>query len=206
MCLETSAPLPDISVMKFLLATSVLVVLVPCIAIAEVPMPFRSNAELFGAERIVLCSDFEQINSSSVTQFLASLDQRFTEVEVLDGPESVEKAISFNALVVISGQETTRPTLECASKTVPYGADVLQEVRSSVEKLEQGFEHPNPTINDALGDTQWIGSNFYHTTENWVTIVIAIREPSVYQLNHTMISLFDLPNTVCEQNLACLSR
>ncbi|MFK7838390.1 MAG: hypothetical protein AB8B60_19445 [Sulfitobacter sp.] len=198
--------LPDVIRLIFRCITLCWIGLVPSFALAEIPMPIRSNSAFLEAESIVLCSDFEEINASRVTQFLENLDRGFAIPEILDGPETPVKVSTFNVLVVISGKETTRYTLDCASDVAPYDIDAQQEVMIAVQRLKQGFEHPNPTINAALGDTQWASSNFYHEAENWVTIVISMLEPSAYNLNYTMIRLFDLPDVICEQNSACIDR
>ncbi|MEP2784749.1 MAG: hypothetical protein ABJO67_11340 [Pseudoruegeria sp.] len=167
-------------------------------------MPIRSNSAFLEAESIVLCSDFEEINASRVTQLLENLDRGYAIPEILNGPETLVKASTFNVLVVISDVETTRSTLDCASDVAPYDIDTQQEVMIAVQRLKQDFEHPNPTINAALGDTQWASSYFYHEAENWVTNVISMLEPSAYNLNNTMIRLFDLPDVICEQNADCI--
>lgn len=100
-------------------------------------------------------------------------------------------------------QDTTQ---KCALDTVPYGDGIADEINITIPKLLDGFEHPNPTINAALGDPQWVSSYHYHETENWITVVIAMRSSSVDQLDFTMMKLFDLPEGTCEKNLACLSR
>lgn len=182
--------------------------LTPFSAIAEIPMPLRSNGILLSAESIVLCSEFEEINASRVSQFLSELDQKVTSVEVLDGPSPRTKTSRFSALVVITGTETQESTEHCANGTVPNSIEITAEIEATVKNLVEGYEYPDPTINALLGDamTMWTSSNHYHEEENWVTVIVAMRDPSAYDLNYTMTEIFDLPEAACEQNTACLAR
>jgi len=198
--------LEDACLMRPSFIASFLVCIMPDSAPAEIPMPVRSNAALFDAENIVLCSDFEELSASRVSLFLSELGEEVATPNVLDGPASLAKAFGFNVLVVMSGTETQDATQECALNTVPYGGGIVNEVNSTVKGFRDGFVHPNPTINAALGDTLWSSSNYYHEAENWITVVIVVRTSSVGQLDFTMIRLFDLPEAACDQNLACLSR
>lgn len=186
--------------MKFLLFTFFGIYFTPCFALADIPTPFRSNSALLDAQSIVLCSDFGEINASRVSQFLSELDQTVATEKVIDGPKRLSKASSFNALVVVTGKEPQSTTERCASDTVPYGDRVSKEIMAAVRHLVDGFKHPNPTMNAALGETIWASTNSYHPTENWVTIVIVMREPSI---NQAMISMFGQPDTICDQNSAC---
>jgi hypothetical protein len=192
--------------MDFRLITLISIIFFPCIAMAEIPRPYQSNSELLGAERLVLCSDFEEINASRVAQFLTILDQHVAGPEILDGPKSLVKADGFNALVVISAQEPTKATLDCAIETVPYGIEVSQEILIAVERLQQSFEDRYPNLAGIYNEPHRVSANFYHREENWLTIVSVLRTSSTYQLNETLIGLFDLPGTACDQNLACLSQ
>ncbi|ATG44242.1 hypothetical protein PhaeoP18_02299 [Phaeobacter piscinae] len=169
-------------------------------------MPVRSNAAFLDAENVVLCSDFEELSASRVSLFLRELGKEVVAARILDGPMSLGKTRDFNVLAVISGIEIKSATQECAIGTVPYGNGVVSEIQTTANKLLDGFEHPNPVINAALGDTLWVSSNYYHRSLNWITVVIAIRAPSAHQLDFTMMRLFDLPETTCSQNLACLAR
>lgn len=192
--------------MKFNFIACFLTAIMPFSAAAEIPMPIRSNDALLNAENVILCSDFEELSASRVSLFLRELAKDVATAKVLDGPATLVKSLNFNVLAVISGTDVQDTTQECALATVPYGRHVIDEIDITVQKLLDGFEHPNPTINDALGDTHWMSSNFYHETENWITVVIAMRTSSADQLDFTMIRLFDQPEATCEQNLACLSR
>ena len=192
--------------MRFCLIASLWLCIVPCAAPAEIPMPVRSNAALLGAEKIVLCSDFEQINAARLSFFLSELELEVATTIVLDGPAALSKSEKFNVLAVISGAETQESTHECALDTAPYGEGVTGEINTAVERLLSGFEHPNPTISATLGDTLWSSSNYYHETESWITVVIAMRTSSADQLDFTMMRLFDVPEATCKNNLACLSR
>ncbi|MES0809210.1 hypothetical protein ABLO27_07000 [Roseibium sp. SCPC15] len=192
--------------MKFYFIASLWICLTPFSAIAEIPMPFRSNANLLSAESIVLCSEIEEINASRVSQFLSELDQNVASLEVLDGPNPRAKASGFSALVVITGTKIQDATEQCANGTVPYGSEIISEIKATVQDLLEGFEHPDPTLNAALGEVKWSSSNYYHEEENWVTVIIAMRDPSAHDLDFTMIRLFDLPEATCEQNSACLAR
>ncbi|WP_195821341.1 hypothetical protein [Roseobacter sp. MH60115] len=187
--------------MRNLLATIIAVCVTPCSALADIPTPFNSNSALLDADSIILCSDFGEINASRVSQFLSELDQSAATVNVIDGPKRLSKALSFNVLVVVTGGEAQHTTEKCARDTVPYGDTVSNEIATVAKKLLDDFEHPNPAIDAAFSETTWSSSNFYHETENWVTIVIAMREPST---NFTMITLFDQPYTACDQNSACV--
>lgn len=187
--------------MRNLLATIVCVCVTPCFALADIPTPFYSKSALLDADSLILCSDFDEINASRVSQFLSELDQNTATVNVKDGPKRPPKALSFNVLVVVTGIEAQYTTEQCASDTVPYGGIVSNEIATAAKRLFEDLEHPNAAIDAALGETKWVSSNFYHEAENWVTIVIAMREPST---NFTMINLFDQPHTACEQNSACV--
>jgi len=169
-------------------------------------MPFRSNAGLLDAENIILCSDFGELNATRLSHFLRELEKEVSAARVLDGPTSLTKAHGFNVLAVFSGVQTQDATQKCALDTVPYGDGIADEINTTVHNLLDGIDHPNPTINAALGDTQWVSSNYYHEAENWITVVIAMRSSSVDQLDFTMMRLFGLPEGTCEKNLACLSR
>ncbi|MFC6588650.1 hypothetical protein [Sulfitobacter pacificus] len=81
--------MPDVMRMIFRCITSCWIGLAPSFALAEIPMPIRSNSAFLEAESIVLCSDFEEINASRVTQFLENLDRGFAIPEILDGPETL---------------------------------------------------------------------------------------------------------------------
>ena len=169
-------------------------------------MPVRNNAALLGAENVILCSDFGELNASRLSHFLGELGQEVSTARVLDGPTSLAKAQGFNVLAVLSGVQTQDSTKKCALDTVPYGDGIADEIDVTVQSILDGFEHPNPNINAGLGDTQWVSSNYYHETENWITVIIAMRTSSVDHLDFTMMRLFDLPDGTCEKNLACLNR
>lgn len=187
--------------MKFLLLTLMWACITPSVALTEIPMPFRSNSLLKEAENIIVCSDFPKINASRLSRFLSELDQSEAASKIIEGPRRELKAMGFNALVVVTGTETKAATNKCASDTVPYGNDVKKEIQTAIQKLLEGFVHPNPKINAAFsGKPTWHSSNYYHNTQNWVTVVIAMREPLTDQ---TMIRLFDLPDTACDHNSAC---
>ncbi|MEP3635603.1 MAG: hypothetical protein ABJM43_24050 [Paracoccaceae bacterium] len=192
--------------MKFYFSACFLTAIVPFSVAAEIPRPVRSMDALLNAENIILCSDFEELSASRVSLYLRELAKDVATAKVLDGPTTLVKSPNFNVLAVISGINVQDTTKECALATVPYGRHVIDEIDTTVQRLLDGFEYPDPTINDALGDTQWASSNFYYETENWITVVIAMRTSSAYQLDYTMMSLFGQPEASCEQNLACLSR
>ncbi|WP_152002039.1 MULTISPECIES: hypothetical protein [Roseobacteraceae] len=169
-------------------------------------MPFRSGAAFLGAENVVLCSDFAELNAPRLSLFLSELGGEVAAARVLDGPALLSKAEGFNVLFVVSGTEALEGTKECALATAPYGKAIAAEMNDTVQRLLSGFEHPNPTINAALGPTDWLSSYYYHESENWITVVVVMRTPSAHQIDHTMIRLFDQPEDICVHNLACLSR
>ena len=191
---------------SFIFIASLSFWVLPVPAWAEIPKPVRSNAVMLGAENVILCSDFEQLNAARVSLFLRELGEDVAFPTILDGPMALSKSRKFNVLYVISGLDVQYNARECAIATVPYGVEIIDEINTTVQKLLDGFTHPSQTINAMLGETSWVSSNYYHESGNWITVVIAMRTPSLDQLNDTMIKLFDQPKTACEQNLACLTQ
>jgi hypothetical protein len=169
-------------------------------------MPLRSGSAFLSAENVVLCSDFAELTATRLSLFLDELGNEVATVRVSDGPVLLSKSDAFNVLVVVSGTETQAATKECALATAPYGDGIDGEINATIQNLISGFQHPDPKIDAALGETQWMSSYYYHESKNWITVVIAMRTPSTHQLDFTMTRLFDLPEDSCVQNLACLSR
>ncbi|AHD02892.1 hypothetical protein [Leisingera methylohalidivorans] len=163
---------------------------------------------------IVVCSQYPELNARRLRGFLKEATGIRTDFFIQDGPfqfldPAPNKERVQKMLLVAAEQEPSQLVKECVQETVPFGEKVFRQASDTWARI--GKPLPANVPNSSIMGPVKTSRNYSYINDDsgkreWVIVTIASEfSGSPYEINNTMIGLFDLDHKVCQGNRFCLA-